>query len=157
MFQVITEAFNILYNTERRRLHDLELSQPKLESRPADISQLMRIYMSRGIKAMREKKLVEAAENFDRATKTDDKNAQAWFFLASVCSQNPRWRSRSLTAAAQACELDKMNAEYHKLAGQLCVQSNMPIRAERYFRLALQWGGPDPEIEQALAELKKSK
>lgn len=156
-FQGITEAFNVLYNPERRRVHDMELSSRQVKQQAADPSQLMKVYMGRGIKAYREKKYIEAAENFDRATKTEESNAQAWHYLALACSQSPRWRGRALAAIAQACEVDKMNAEYHKLAGRLFTEAGMPLRAEKYLRSALEWGGPDAEVEDQLRKLKKGK
>jgi DnaJ-class molecular chaperone len=154
-FQSITEAFNVLSNPDRRRQHDAELVQPKAQAQAADKEQLIRIHLARGVKAYRERKFVEAADNFDRATKIDEDNAQAWYYLALTCQQNPRWRKQALAAIQRACELDKMNADYHKLAGKLFLQAGMSIRAERYFKLALQWGGPDPEVEKTLADLKK--
>ena len=48
-----------------------------------------------------------------------------------------------------------MNVDYHKLAGRMFAAAGMAIRSERYYRLALQWGGPDEAIEQAIRDLKK--
>ncbi len=155
-FQGITEAFNILFNPEKRRQHDMELLGPSPQpSQAPDQHDLVRVYMVRGVKAYKEKKYLDAADNFDRATKLDDKNAQAWYYLALTCSHNPRWRKQALSAITQACELDRMNAGYHKLAGKIFKAAGMGIRAERYYRQAIQWGGPDAEIESALEELKK--
>ena len=156
-FQGITEAFNILFNPERRRLHDLELAQGQPSNQAADPGQLMRVYLSRGIKAYKERNYAVAAENFDRATLQEPTNAQAWYYMALVCNQNPKWRSRGLKAIAKACEIDTMNAQYHKTAGKMFHKAGMAIRSERYYRSALQWGGPDPEIDEALHDLKRSK
>jgi curved DNA-binding protein CbpA len=156
-FQGITEAFNILTNPERRRRHDLDLSQPESQGQAMTTAQLARVYLQRGIKAYKEKNYFEAAENFDRATHTEPTNPQPWYYLALTCQQQPRWLSRGMSAIAKACELEKMNAQYHKLAGRLFTQGGMSIRAERYYRQALRWGGEDPEILQALEDLKKSR
>lgn len=156
-FQGITEAFNILTNPERRRRHDLELFEPESQTQSMTRTQLARVYLQRGIKAYKEKNYFEAAENFDRATTTEPDNPQAWYYLALTCMQQRRWLSRGMSAIARACEIDKMNAPYHKLAGRLFGQGGMSIRAERYYRQALRWGGEDPEILQALEDLKKSR
>lgn len=157
-FQGITEAFNILSNPERRRQHDRELEQPEsAQTRAADPQHLARVYLQRGAKAYREKKYFEAAESFDRATKVDPKNAMAWYNLAMACSHQKRWQSRAMSAIAKACELEKMNGQYFKAAGKLFAHGNMRLRAEKYYRLALQWCGEDPEILAALEELKKKK
>lgn len=154
-FQGITEAFNVLNNPERRRLHDLDLSAPPSAQQAPDALQLSRVYLQRGIKAYKEKNYFEAAENFDRATKTEPENAQAWHYLALACTHQRRWQSRAMSAIAKACELDRMNGAYLKLAGNLFTQGGMPIRAERYYRQALKWGGEDPEVLQALEDIKK--
>lgn len=156
-FQGITEAFNILTNPERRRRHDLDLSQPESQTQSLSPAQLARVYLQRGIKAYKEKNYFEAAENFDRATNTEPTNPQTWYYLALTCMQQPRWLSRGMSAIAKACEIDKMNAQYHKLAGRLFAQGGMSIRAERFYRQALRWGGEDPDILQALEDLKKSR
>jgi hypothetical protein len=47
-----------------------------------------------------------------------------------------------------------MNPKYLKLAGRLFAESGMPLRAERYYRDALQWTSEeDPEILAALKQL----
>lgn len=156
-FQSITEAFNVLSNDERRRLHDLELSAPQVQTQGADPKQMVQVFLQRGSKALAEGASREAALNFERATQLDENHAVAWYQLAVACSPHSRLRSKGLAAIAKACELDKMNGEYHKLAGQLFEQGEMPLRAERYYRQALRWLGEDPEVVQAMTRLKKRK
>ncbi len=154
-FQEITQAFNILSDPARRRQHDLESSRPP-EATAADPRQLARIYLQRGIKAYREKNFFEAADNFDRATKADAGNAQAWHHLALACSQQGKWLDRALEAVERACELDPMNASYRKLAGRLAAGAGDAARAEQHYRTALQWGGEDPALQRALEELTRA-
>jgi molecular chaperone DnaJ len=155
-FQAITEAFNILSNPERRRLHDLDLARGEAPA-PADTSQVARVYLQRGIKAYREKNYLEAADNFDRATKADPTNAQAWHHLALACSHQRRWLSQATAAAAKACELKPMNTSYLKLAGRVFGLAGMTLKAEQYYNEALKWGGEDASISQALDELRAAK
>ena len=157
-FQAVTEAFNVLSDPERRRLHDLEILRPEPQARSAaeDGAQMAKAYLQRGIKAYKEQKYVEAADSFDRATKADPDNAQAWHHLALACSHYQRFQARALAAVTKACEIDKMNAGYLKLAGKLFAASGMTARAERYYNEALTWGGEDPAVRQALEELSKA-
>jgi tetratricopeptide (TPR) repeat protein len=156
-FQALTEAFNVLSDAERRRLHDLELTRPELQGAQADSpAQLAKMYLQRGIRAYKEQKYVEAADNFDRATKSDPDNAQAWHHLALSCSHYQRFQTRALAAITKACEIDKMNAGYLKLAGKLFAAAGMNARAERYYNEALTWGGEDESVRQALDELVKA-
>jgi curved DNA-binding protein CbpA len=154
-FQAITEAFNILSNPERRRLHDLEVSRPEVGTRQADHAQVARVYLQRGVKAYREKDYREAAQNFDRATREDPGNGQAWHHLARALSHQPRFQARAAAAIQKACELEPMNATYLKLAGRLCIEAEMPTRALTYLEEARHWGADDPEIERWIEELKK--
>jgi curved DNA-binding protein CbpA len=157
-FQEVTEAFNVLGDAERRRLHDLELARPELQARtPAeDGAHMAKLFVQRGIKAYKETKYVEAADNFDRATKSDPDNPQAWHHLALACSHYQRFQARALAAITKACEIEKMNPGYLKLAGKLFAAAGMTARAERYYNEALTWGGEDAAVRQALEELTKA-
>jgi curved DNA-binding protein CbpA len=153
-FQDITQAANVLSDPERRRQHDLELARP--QDAGADHRQLSRMYMQRGVKAYKDKSFLEAAENFDRATAAEPANGKAWHHLALACSQNANWYARALAAIQRACELEPMNPAYWKLAGRIATLCNQPAEAERCYGQALQWGGADPQIDQALAALRRS-
>ena len=61
----------------------------------------------------------------------------------------------AMGAIRKACELEPMNVVYLKLAGELFQLGGLTLRAEKFYNQALQWGGSDADIEQALAELKK--
>ena len=151
-FQEITQAFNVLVSPARRRLHDLELARPAGET-ANDPRQVSRVYLGRGVRAYKEKNFLDAAENFDRATKAEPLNAQAWHHLALACSQQPRWQARALAAIERACELERMNPAYLKLAGRISVAAGLFDQAERYYGEALTWGGEDAAIASALAEI----
>lgn len=154
-FQEITEAVNVLTNPERRRQHDLELVRPDNQRSGSDPAQLARVYLQHGIKAYRAGKYLEAAENFDRATRVQPKSARAWHFLAQAASRERRRLSQATNAAAKACEIEPMNANYLKEAGRVFEQAGMNTRAVGYYEQALKWGGEDPEVEASLERLAK--
>jgi curved DNA-binding protein CbpA len=155
-FQKITEAFNTLSDPNRRREHDQELAQPRSTAGGGnDPKQLARVYTQRGVKAYREKNFGDAADNFDRATQADPSNPKGWYHLALACSQQPRWLDRAQAAIRRACELEKMNPNYYKLAGRIFANAGMASEAERYYNEALRWGGDDAAIRSALDELTK--
>lgn len=153
-FQAITEAFNVLYNPDRRRQYDSSLQRPQ-SSQATDEKQLAKVYLQRGIKAYREKNYLEAAETFDRATKAEPGNAQAWHHLALACSHQRRWLDRAAQAIDRACELAPMNAAYMKLGGRIYAELGMTAQAEQYYNRALDWGGDDPAVREALEDLRK--
>jgi len=152
-FQEITQAFNVLSDPERRRLHDLDLS--KRHEPASDPKQLARVYLQRGVRAYREKNWVEAADNFDRATKADPGSAQGWYNLALTCAQNPTWMARAVAAIERACELESMNPGYWKLAGRILAQAGHLERAAAAYRQAIDWGEDDPAVQAALDTLTR--
>ncbi len=162
-FQVLTEAFNVLTDPDRRRTHDLDLSRHgTLRARPRaqpgeDRGELVRSYLARGVQAYKEGNYSAAAESFDRATQVEPKNPQAWFNLALTCSREARWLTRAVEAVERACELEPMKPSYLKLAGRLFVRAGKPDQAERFFQEALTWGGTDAEVESALEGLRGSR
>lgn len=153
-FQEITQAFNVLADAERRRQHDLELSRPK--EAPSDAKQVSRTYVARGVRAYRDRNLVEAVDSFDRATRADPTNAQAWYNLALTCSQNSVWLPRAVAAIERACELETMNASYWKQAGRICALAGRTERALAHYRKAVEWGEDDPAVEKAIELLVKA-
>ena len=154
-FQEVTSAFNVLSDPERRRGHDIELSRPVRERQSADLNSLFKTYMLRGSKAYKDGNYIEAADNFDRATKEQKDNAKAWHHLALACSHQRRWLSRATNAIAQACELEPMNPSYLKLAGRLYETAGILARAEQYFAESLKWGGSDVAVEERLEEIRR--
>lgn len=153
-FQELTQAFNVLSDPERRRLHDLDLVRPAAaESEPR---QLARAYLQRGVKAYKEKSFLEAADNFDRATKADPTSSQTWHYLAMACAHQANWLPRAVAAIERACELEPMNPSYHKQAGRICALAGQAERAVLHYRNAIEWGDDEPAVRLALEELEKS-
>ncbi len=156
-FQKITEALNALSNPERRRVHDLELARPESQRQGVDKEQLARVYLQRGVRAFRDGNYLEAADNFDRATKADPDNAQTWYNLALACEHQVRWRSRAMAAITRACELEPMKPQYLRAAGRIFGQAGVTSKAISYLDQALNWGGADPEVEREIKRLESDK
>ena len=157
-FQAVTEAYNVLVDPERRRQHDGELSTPRTARQTGiDQDQLLKVYLQRGIRAYKEKRYREAADNFDRATRAAPDHAQAWYSLALACSREERFVDRAGTAIARACELAPMNETYLRAAGRIFARRGELDRAEGYYNEALIWSADDPAILQELEELRASR
>ena len=65
--------------------------------------------------------------------------------------------TQAVSAAGRACELEPLNGNYAKLAGRVFEKAGKIDEAERYYRAALQWAGPDAEVEAALARIQKGR
>ena len=151
-FQNITEAFNALMDPVRRRQVDLYLARPK-EAAEQTASDVVRVYMNRGIRAYKEGNLIEAASNFDRAANTEPSNVQAWHHLALTCAREPRWLQKAQDSIIRALDLKPNHVPYLKLAGKIFAQSGMTPRAKQYYNQALKLAGSDASIRKALQEL----
>ena len=163
-FQEVTEAFNVLIDPERRRVHDQELAGRSVRSSATmgqgaaeeDRSQLVKAYLARGVRSYKDGHYTAAAESFDRATQVAPEDPRGWYNLALTCSHQKRWLSRAVAAIERACELEPMKPAYRKLAGELNARAGRTEKAEEHYREALTWGDADPEIDEALAELGAS-
>ena len=122
----------------------------------AGSGQAARVYVRRGVEAFKKKHYQQAAKNFEQATDEDPTDAQAWYYLARAYGQRTSLLTKALAASAKSCELDSMNAEYLRLAGDLASQAGMTARAIKYYHDALTFGGEDPGLRQAIKRLKKS-
>ncbi len=151
-FQAITQAFNVLSDPNRRRELDSELARPDFSSSSTGSSEAAKVYLQRGVKAFRAGGYSDALENLERAVTEDPSLAQAWHYLARAGDQVPSRRPRAREAAVKACELEPMNAAYLKLAARLCAEQGLHAQAAKYFRGAIDWGEPDPELERAFQE-----
>lgn len=154
-FQEITQAFNVLSDPERRRRYDQDLVRPEDTGAP-DPRQLARVYLQRGVKAYKEKSWTEATGNFERATEVDPQSALAWHHLAQASSQQPGGLARAVAAIERACELEPMNASYHKQAGRICGLAGRSEAAAQHYRTAIEWGEDDPAVHRALEDLERS-
>lgn len=157
-FQALTEAFNVLYDPDRRRRHDAALLErrapkPSEGGRGLDAREVARAWMGRGVKAYRERRFAEAAEAFDQVTRATPADARGWYNLALAASQEERWRDRALAAIRRACEIEPMNVTYLRAAGRLTARAGDFDAAERWYRQALEWSADDAEIRAERDEL----
>jgi tetratricopeptide (TPR) repeat protein len=157
-FQAVTEAFNVLFDPDRRRRYDAELLErrgpaPAQAGRGLDAREVARAWMGRGVKAYRERRFAEAAEAFDQATRALPDDARGWFNLALAASRDDRWRDRALAAIRRACEIEPMNVPHLRAAGRLFARAGDFDAAERYYRQALEWSADDAEIRAERDEL----
>lgn len=155
-FQQVTEAFNTLFDPDRRRQHDMELASMVQAGPAASQEEIAKVYIQRGLKALRDGKLRLAVENLERATEECPTDAQAWYQLAAALSRDRRALPRARAAIVKACDLQPMEPNFLRLAGRLFADSGMQAKAIDYYQRALDWGGPDADIEEALQKLRRS-
>lgn len=147
-FQGITEAFNVLTDRERRKILDSELSRPGA-GRQDTSEEAARVYISRGVEALRSGNVTPAIENLERATREAPGNASAWYYLGLACQKRPGGTGRARKSFAKACELEPMNPRYLKEAGKAFDSGGMYAEAAKYYKEALDWGGEDANVRAA--------
>ncbi len=156
-FQKITQAYNVLHDASRRLKYDQD-TELRSKSATEDVrSQAAKVYLHRGVEALKKKRYQEAVTNLERATQEDGSDPQAWFYLAQVYGQRTSLLSKALAAASKACELEPSNPGFLKQAGKMAALAGMAGRAMKYYRDALTYGGEDPEVRQAIKQLKKGR
>ena len=155
-FQTLTEAVNVLTNPVRRKQHDSELSVG-INRGSADLTQVAKVYMSKGVKAFKEGDIRAAYENFDMAVKHNPNDAKAFHYLALSASRIPAYARQAVQAIETAVQREPVNATYLKDAGLICKRAGLVAKAERYLNEALKWDPTNLEIQTALTDLRQGK
>lgn len=152
-FQTLTEAVNVLTNPAKRKAHDSEIASGK-SAGPADLTQVAKAYLAKGVKAYKDGDMLSAVENFDMATKHNPQDAKAFHYLALASARVPSMMRQAVQAIETAVQREPMNATYLKDAGMLCKRAGLVAKAERYLEQATEWDADNIEVQNALAELR---
>src|SRR5712692_4567766 len=155
-FQTLTEAVNVLTNPARRKQHDAELSVG-INRGTADLAQVGKVYLSKGVKAFKEGDLRSAYENFDMAVKHNPNDAKAFHYLALASARVPSQMRQAVQAIETAVQREPVNPTFLKDAGLICKRAGLPAKAERYLDEALKWDPENAEVQTALADLRLSR
>jgi len=155
-FQNLTEAVNVLTNPAKRKQHDAELSIG-INKGTADLTQVAKVYMSKGTKAFKEGDIRSAYENFDMAVKHNPNDAKAFYYLALAARRIPAYARQAVQAIESAVQREPVNPTYLKDAGLICKQAGLVAKAERYLNEALKWDPTNLEIQTALTDLRHGK
>ena len=155
-FQTLTEAVNVLTNSTKRRAHDSEIASGGGKG-TTDLTQVAKLYVTKGMKAYKEGDIRTAYENFDMAVKHNPADAKSWHMLAIAASRIPSQIRQAVQAIETAVQREPMNATYLKDAGLMCRKAGLNAKAERYLDEALKWDQENPEIQKNLAELRQGR
>lgn len=148
-FQELTEALNVLCNSERRQAYDHE----RLLSVHGASDSVVQDYMEQGNTAYRAGAYSEAAGNFAMAALRDPKDARAHHHLGLAAA-----RAGDLRAAVKALEvavgLDPHNVVLLKDAGKIFRQAGLLSKAEKSFQDAVSWDPGQTDARRALEEVR---
>ncbi|MEO8381364.1 MAG: DnaJ domain-containing protein [Acidobacteriota bacterium] len=155
-FQTLTEAVNVLTNSDKRKQHDSEISSG-LDKGTVDFVQIAKAYLAKGVKAYKERDMRTAYENFDLAAKHNPQDAKAFHYLALAAARIPALTRQAVQAIETALQREPMNPLFLKDAGLLCKSAGLATKAERYLEESLKWDASNVEVQSALAELRETK
>lgn len=155
-FQVLTEAVNVLTNSEKRKQHDSE-TMGGFGKGTVDFVQIAKAYLAKGVKAYKEGDWSTAYENFDLAAKHNAQDSKAFHYLALAAARIPAYTRQAVQAIETAVQREPMNALYLKDAGFMCKRAGLVAKAERYLEESLKWDASNMEVQSALAELRESR
>jgi curved DNA-binding protein CbpA len=155
-FQTLTEAVNVLTNSAKRKQHDSELAAGSVKGL-ADLTQVAKVYLGKGVKAYKEGDWKSAYENFDMAVKHNPQDGKAFHYLALAAARIPAFTRQAVQAIESAIQREPMNPVFLKDAGLLCKRAGLVAKAERYFEETLKWDASNIEAQTGLAELRETK
>lgn len=99
--------------------------------------------MKQAYQSLEEGDYSKALSKFDKVTKTDANNAEAWFGKAEASVLVPKAKTEDILAAyKKAAELDPKNPMYHSSMGSFCVEAGLFNDAEGAYKKAAEI---DPE------------
>ena len=154
-FQTLTEAVNVLTNTQRRRQHDAELASGQ-DKATVDFAQIAKAYMAKGVKAYKDGDFRTAYDNFDLAVKHSP-DAKGFHYLALAAIRNPSMMRQAVQAIESAVQREPVNPTYLKDAGLILRRAGLSAKAERYLDEAAKWDPSNLEVQSALAELRQGR
>lgn len=152
-FQTLTEAVNVLTNSDKRRQHDSELATG-IDRGTVDFAQIAKAYLGKGVKAFKENNWSQAYENFDLAAKHNPQDGKAFHYLALAASRIPAYTRQAVQAIETALQREPMNPLFLKDAGMLCMRAGLMAKAERYLEESLKWDASNVEVQTALAQIR---
>jgi curved DNA-binding protein CbpA len=155
LFAMLTEAYNILSDSEMRQAYDRDSGAPDPATAKADqkkeATSLARQNFMHGRALIEQGQFHSAITFFENAIQQDPRKAEYYQFLASVQMRNPKWRQQAVENFRKALEIDPSLVACYVSLGQLHRRLGEEAQAEKMFREALRWEPDHPVAQQELA------
>lgn len=155
-FTRVTEAYNTLFDDERRKEYDklaaTEAVRREEAARAQDTGFLAQQNFLRGKALLEKRRFSDAVSFLENAIKLDDSQAKFHLELGRVLAMNPRHRARAEASLLRASELDPSLPEIYSTLGDLYLRAGEKEEAARMFRESLRW---EPFFDEAARRLKE--
>ncbi len=154
-FTQVTEAYNTLYDAERRRVYDeqRESGATRAPDAPQDTRYLAQQNFLRARGLIERGRRAEAVQYLENAIQLDDGHAPYHLELGRGLSANPRRRQDAETHLKRANELEPARPEGYLALGELYLKTERKPDAIRMFREVLRWEPGHIEAALRLDEL----
>lgn len=152
-FTGVTDAYNTLFDPERRAEYDQQLAESatEAESKGPDTGYLARQNFLRGRALASHKKFTEAVTFLENAVKLDPGQADYHLELGLVLAGNPRRREEAERHLLDAVNLAPSRVAGYVALGSMYLKAGRPGRAARMAREALRWEPGHAEASALLA------
>jgi curved DNA-binding protein CbpA len=154
LFAMLTEAYNILSDSEARQAYDRDSSAPQEASKidqKKEAAALARQNFLHGKALLEQGQFHNAVTFFENAIQQDPQKAEYYQFLASVQMRNPKWRQLAVQNFQKALEIDPSLVSCYVSLGQIYRRMGQQERAAAMFREALKWDPEHPVAQEELA------
>ena len=152
-FQAITEAYNVLSNTESRERYDRMRSTGTPRS-AADPREIAKVLVTKAAAAARGGDLQQADELFRQAVGHDPENAKAQHLYGILLAERLGRLDEALRCVDQAAKLDPLNPKILLDSSRLFARAGMVTRAKRLARSAAELSPGDEAVESWLLQLE---
>jgi len=154
-FQIITEAYNVLSDPERRSRYDQGLASATRTNlaNPRDIA---RALVARAAGLLKGGDHAQAGELLAQAVAHDPQNARARHLYGVYLAQHGGRLDEGLRQLDQATKLDPMNVRLFLDASRFFAAARMFARATRLAQTAAELSPGDPTVELWLRQLHEA-
>jgi curved DNA-binding protein CbpA len=158
-FTKVTEAYNTLFDSDRRELYDEEQvssSASKSSEPQQDTAYLARQNFARGKLLVDKKQLPEAVKFFENAIELDPSKAVYHLELGRILILNPRRRPESEELLKTTIAMNPSLVDAYLALGELYEKIDRAEQAVKNYEEALRWEPTNDVAQARIAELKSS-
>ena len=158
-FSKVTEAYNTLFDPDRRTHYDEEQvsSTASKSSEPQqDTAYLARQNFARGKLLVDKKQLPDAVKFFENAIELDPSRAVYHLELGRILILNPRRRPEAEELLTKCVAMNPALVEAYIALGELCEKTDRAERAVSNYEEALRWEPTHVTAQERIAALKST-
>ncbi len=156
-FSQVTEAYNTLHDSERRKEYDRTLEEmaakKAADKAQSDTSFLARQNFLRGKELADKKRYAEALQFLENAVELDGTQARYFLALGLLQSRNPRLRAEAERNLLQVTRLEPHASQAYLALGDMYRRAGRKDEAVSMYHEVLRWDAGNADAREGLARL----